>query len=249
MNWKRINSDNGDVRLDVQAEWSELAADYDDIVMEHATVAIPGFRAGKAPRGLIEKRFRREIVDQLSRRAAQRLGREAVVEAGIEVLGSAEAEEIECAKDQPFRASLRFHPMPAFDLPELDSLLDGDADADPRDRISLRLLEQVVFDVPDALVQDELASGDVPDCGPGSDEWTAASDRVRLMVILKKIAAQEGVEVDDVDVKNRLAEKAAEFATREAALRSEIERGGGVQRLRDMLLAESTLDYLVEMNT
>lgn len=249
MKWEQVKSDDDYARLDVQADWSELVADYDDIVRDYAMVAVPGFRAGKAPRGIIEKQFRREIEDQLSRRVAQRLGREAVVEAGIEVLGPAEAEEIECAKGRPFRASLRFHPVPAFDLPELDSLLDGDGDADPRDRISLKLLERVAFDVPDTLVRDQLASDGVADREPASAEWTAASDRVRLMVILRKIARQEGIEVDEVDVENRIAEKAEEFAAKKTALRSELERGGGAQRLRDMLLAESTLDYLVETNT
>lgn len=60
---------------------------------------------------------------------------------------------------------------------------------------------------------------------------------------------QKGIEVDEVDVENRIAEKAEEFAAKETALRSELERGGGAQRLRDMLLAESTLDYFVETNS
>ena len=249
MKWQQQTNDDGFHCLDISADWSELADDYSDILAGYRTTQVPGFRPGKVPQSVIEKRCRKEISAQLTQQVAQRLGREAVKEAGIEVLGLAVVEEIECARDQPFRATLRFHPMPEFDLPKLDSLLDGDGDADPRDRISLKLLEQVVFDVPDALVRDQLASDAVAGCEPASAEWTAASDRVRLMVILRKIARQEGIEVDEVDVENRIAEKAEEFAAKKTALRSELERGGGAQRLRDMLLAESTLDYLVETNS
>ena len=87
----------------------------------------------------------------------QRLGREAVREAGIEVLGPAEAEDIECARGEAFRAQLRFYPMPKIELPDLNSLKIDDADIDPRDQISLKLLELVSFDIPDGLVKDELA--------------------------------------------------------------------------------------------
>ena len=68
------------------------------------------------------------------------------------------------------------------------------------------------------------------------------------MLILKKIAQQEGIEVDDTDIDNRIAEKAEEFKTTKKSLQAELEKGGGLQRLRDMLLAESTLEYLMERN-
>jgi hypothetical protein len=68
------------------------------------------------------------------------------------------------------------------------------------------------------------------------------------MVILKRIARQEGIEVDEGDVTRRIAEKASEFGTTIQGLRAELEEGGGMARLRDMLLAESTLEYLIEVN-
>ena len=47
-------------------------------------------------------------------------------------------------------------------------------------------------------------------------------------------------------VEQRIREKASEFATDPDVLRMELEKGGDRQRLKDMLLAESTLDYLTE---
>ena len=240
------NSGDGYYRLKVEADWSELAVDYDDIVAGYAKVRVPGFRPGKATRSVIEKRFQKEITEDLSHRAAQRLGSEAVREAGIEALGPVEAEEIECVKSQVFRAKLRFHPMPKFNLPDISCLKIDEASHDPRDQLSLRLLELVSFDVPDRLVKDELALDGVGDSPPDSAEWKAAKDRIKLMLILKKIARQEGIEVDTTDVNDRISEKAKEFGTTKKSLQAELEKGGGRERLRDMLIAESTLEYLME---
>ncbi len=64
-------------------------------------------------------------------------------------MGLAEAEDIECARGEIFRAQLRFYPMPKIELPDLSSLKIDDGSVDPRDQISLKLLELVSFDIPD----------------------------------------------------------------------------------------------------
>jgi hypothetical protein len=52
--------------------------------------------------------------------------------------------------------------------------------------------------------------------------------------------------VEEADADNRIAEKAKEFATTKEALKKKLKEGGGLGRLRDMLFAESTLDFLTE---
>jgi FKBP-type peptidyl-prolyl cis-trans isomerase (trigger factor) len=177
-----------------------------------------------------------------------RLGREALNEAGIDTLGPVEAEAIECERDKPIRFQVRFHPMPDIRLPEISSLKIDTGDTDPRGQISVRLLELVPFEVPGELVRDELALDGIHGEEPGSAEWEAAGDRIRLMLILKRIAKQEGIEVDEADLKCRIDEKTKEFGMTVKALEAELAKGGGMQRLSDMLLAESTLDYLLERN-
>jgi FKBP-type peptidyl-prolyl cis-trans isomerase (trigger factor) len=247
MKWEHVKNDieNGYHRLSIEAPWSELVADYDDIVSEYAKVRVPGFRVGKVPRSVVEKRFRREIMEDLAHRCAQRLGRDAVRETGIEALGPVEAEAIECVKAKPFRFQVRFHPMPEIALPDIGSLKKDDDSIDARDWISRRLLDLVHFEFPDELVKNELALDGIAGGDLRSPEWKAAEERVRLMLILKKIARQEGIEVDETDVDNRIAKKAEEFGTAKEPLQKELEEGGGMARLRDMLLAESTLDYLI----
>jgi len=247
MKWEPQESCDGYQRLRIEVDWAELAADYDDLVNLHARVRLPGFRAGKTPRGVIEQRFQGEIIAALTRRAARLFGLQAVSEAGMAILGPAEAEEVDCVKGKPFRALLRFYPLPKIDLPDLGSLGVAAAGGDPRDHISLRLLELVSFDLPQRLIADELGR-EGSDAEPGSAEWQVASDRLRLMLILKEIARQEGISVDAEDLRERIAAKAAEFGTTEKSLQTELEEGGGMERLRDMLLAESTLDYLIARN-
>jgi FKBP-type peptidyl-prolyl cis-trans isomerase (trigger factor) len=243
------NHSDGFHRLKVEAAWTELSADYDVVVAGYAKATIPGFRPGKVPRSVIEKRFQREIMDDLSYRAAQRLGREAILEAGIDVLGLAETEEIQCKKGESLRAQLRFYPMPEINVPDLRCLKIDKVGIDPLDQISLKLLELVRLDIPDGLVQDELAFDGNDGSTPDSQEWQTAHDQIKLMLILKKIAKQEGIEVDEMDVDRRIAEKAEEFNTTKKSLQAEFKKGGGLQRLRDMLLAESTLEYLMEKSS
>ena len=248
MKWEQLDKDDGYHRLKVEVDWSELAADYDDMVNRYARTSLPGFRAGKTPRGVIEQRFQTEISSALSQRAAQRFGLQAVREAGIRILGPLEAEEADCVKGHPFRALLRFWPMPKIDLPDLGALGESESGFDLRDHISLRLLELVRFDLPKPLVQAELDRSETDEKEPGSTGWQSASDRLRLMLILKQIAHQEGISVDAADLQARIAAKAVEFETTKMALQSELEKGGGMERLKDMLLAESTLEYLMEKN-
>jgi FKBP-type peptidyl-prolyl cis-trans isomerase (trigger factor) len=95
-------------------------------------------------------------------------------------------------------------------------------------------------------VKDELDLDGIGEAEPGGAEWKAASDRSRLMLILKQIGRQEGIEADEADVNNRVAEKAKEFGTTITSLQKELEKGGGLQRLRDMLIAESAPDYVLQ---
>jgi FKBP-type peptidyl-prolyl cis-trans isomerase (trigger factor) len=244
MNITHLQDDGARKVLRVDAPWSEIADDYKDLVARYAKVRMPGFRQGKAPQTVIEQRFKKEMKDELKVLVTRRLGREALRAAGARAIGSFEVFEIECDTGKPFAAKLRYYPMPEFDLPELAELTTVDDGTAARDRISHRLLDLVTFEVPDELVRQELALDGLMKSMPGSGTWTAAVDRIRLMLVLKKIARREGIDVDETDVSKRVAEKAAAFGTTEEALRKELEAGGGIHRLLDLLLAERTLEYI-----
>lgn len=237
---------NGRKTLRVTVPWEQVSSDYNDLLEAYCRVRIAGFRAGRAPRPVVEKLFQREIMDELSHRCGIRLGREALRQADAEPMGPVEAIDMECVKDRPFQLTVRFYPMPEFALPEIDSFTIVDDGGDPKDMISKRLLERVRFEVLDELIRTELGSDFHEETDKQGPEWNAAADRVRLMLILKRIARQEGIEVDDDDVEERIERKAAEFGVNSHCLKAEFENGSGRQRLKDMLLAESTLNFLIE---
>jgi FKBP-type peptidyl-prolyl cis-trans isomerase (trigger factor) len=245
--WTALDDEGGYRRLQIEAPWDEIAQEYRDLVTRYAaSVRLPGFRPGKTPRGVVEQKFHRQIIEDLSLRAAQRLGTQAAAQAGVEALGPLEAFEVECDKRKPFRARVRYLPLPEFRVPEPADLATPDDGTDPRDRISRRLLELAQFGLPADVVRQELENDGLVESAPGSDAWLAASERLQLMVILKRIARREGIEIDEKDVSARIAEKAVEFGATRESLQEELAQGGGLQRLKDMLLAESTLEYLVE---
>jgi FKBP-type peptidyl-prolyl cis-trans isomerase (trigger factor) len=244
MKTTQLDDDSEKKVLEIEAPWSEIEADYEELMARYAKVHIPGFRPGKAPRSAIERRFKKAIMDELKASLTQRLAREALRGADIEALGSPEASDIECETGQPFRARIRYLPMPEITLPDLADLRTNDDGTDARDRISRRLLELVTFEAPGELVRRELDVDGLGENVPGSEAWASASDRIRLMLILKRIARQEGIEVDETDVSKRIAEKSEEFGTTKESLEKELDEGGGMDRLKDMLLAESTLEYI-----
>ena len=246
MKWEMVSREDGYRLLHVEVPWNAVAPDYGDILAGYARLKIPGFRPGKVPRQVVESRFRREIAEQMSRLAAQRLCRLALEQAGAVAAGPVEVSEVTWAKGQPLRFTSRFFPLPEFELPDCQTLKINEAAADPQGEMSLRLLELVRFQIPDELVRAELAWEELSETPEGSEAWQAAAQRVRLMLILKRLARKEGIDAEESDVSRRIEEKATEFGTSADTLRVELERGGGRQRLKDLLLAENVLEYLLE---
>ena len=242
-----IPGEDGYRRLRLEVPWEEIAPDYDDLVAAYGRRPLRGFRPGKVPRQVVAQRFRREINEQLTQQVAQRLCRQALVEAGAEATGPLEVSEVEWKKGGGFQFMARFFPLPEFDMPDYRSWGDAVAEVDdPQGELSLRLLEAVDFLVPEELVQGELAYEGHNEVDPESEAWQAAARRLKLMLILKRIARNEGLEVEEADVEERIREKAAEFGTSDEALKAELEQGGGRARLKDLLLAENVLGYLLE---
>ena len=224
MIWEMVDLEDGYRQVRVEVSWQEIEPDYHDILEDFKNITVPGFRPGKAPRQVLEVRFRREISDHLARRVAHRLCRLALAEAGFQAAGPVEVSELEWEQGQTFRFTARFFPLPEFEVPDYRSLKVEEGVEDPQGQLSRRLLDLVDFHLPDDLVRAELAFDGQPN-EPGSEAWQAAARRVRLMLILKRVAREEGIEVEDADIEQRIQEKAAEFGTRPEALEAELEQG------------------------
>lgn len=232
----------------IELEWDRVQADYEDILEEYTKLPVPGFRPGKAPKARVEKLYQREILDDVGLRCAERFSRKALEDEGITTTGPIAITDLVVEHGEPFRFTAEFTQLPDFDLPDYSGfILREETDKERRDEISLWLLEQTTLDVPDELVRQELLFDGITEAQPGGKEWGAAFERVKLLLILDRIARRDGIEADDRDVEQRIDQIASANEMKPQMLKQRLLRDGGVSRLSRFLLAEKTLDYLIDI--
>lgn len=87
--------------------------------------AMPGFRKGRAPKRLIEKRFGGYVRNEARGRLISQAYQDAVESNGLKVLGQPPAsafENVEVVVGQPLTLDLEVEVMPEFDLPDLKGI-------------------------------------------------------------------------------------------------------------------------------
>ena len=234
----------------ITADWSDVEQDYSHILNELKQCDIPGFRRGKAPTGIIEKRYSSAISAMFEDRVVRRLLREAAKDRHLGPVGLVEARDISFTKGDSFSFAADFDVSPDIELPDYASFdAAGLSDEAARDALSEFLLKSTAFDVPPSLVDEELrVAEDTPaDPADADDSQRAgAEQRTRLLLILRKIADNDGIEIDDHDVEDRIASTAEHLGRRPEALRTELLQKGGFEHLRSFLLAEQTMSYILE---
>ena len=99
---------------------SKLNEGYRDI---NKQVQFPGFRKGKAPRNVLEKRFGKEVSDDVRQTLADEVVKEAVDEHALKLLGTVEVVEVgELKNNTPVVLTLEAEVYPEFELPEYKGL-------------------------------------------------------------------------------------------------------------------------------
>jgi trigger factor len=88
--------------------------------------ALPGFRVGRAPQRLIEKRFATDVRNDVRRTLISESYEQAIEKNKLQVIGEPEFEEIEKAQipegDGPMTYSFQVEVQPDFELPDLFSI-------------------------------------------------------------------------------------------------------------------------------
>lgn len=97
---------------DVEKKLGEVASQYTKLAK------LPGFRQGKAPRAVVEKKFGKEIREEVTRQVLSDACRDAIQERKLRVLSLADVEDVEWGDDKSlkFRATLVL--QPDFDTPD-----------------------------------------------------------------------------------------------------------------------------------
>lgn len=101
---------------EVRKEWDSIASNYSRYAR------IPGYRAGKAPREVIEKKFRKEIQDELTKNLVSKSYREAITQKNLRVVTLNDVGEVEFGEDRSLRFCATVVTAPEFELPEYKNI-------------------------------------------------------------------------------------------------------------------------------
>jgi len=105
------------VRVEIDAE--TVDKEFNAMVGEFRKFAqIPGFRAGKAPRAVIEKNYGERISEEVKKKMIPDAYREAVKEQDLKVIGYPDIEETQFGKGEALLFTATVETEPDFELPE-----------------------------------------------------------------------------------------------------------------------------------
>ncbi len=124
--------------------------------------ALPGFRPGKAPKAMVEKRYGSDIQDEVKKKLIPDAYREAIKEQKLDVVGYPDIEEIQFGRGQPLQFAATIETAPEFEMPDYKGLpaireKTEVSDEDVEKAITLLRERQLNF----RTVERELKEGDV----------------------------------------------------------------------------------------
>jgi len=101
---------------EVSREWDEIANNYTRFAK------IPGYRPGKAPRKVIEAKFRKEIQEELTKKLVSKSYRDAIEQKNLRVVSLTNVEDVKLGDDKSLRFSATVVTAPEFELPEYKNI-------------------------------------------------------------------------------------------------------------------------------
>src|SRR6202049_4066799 len=105
--------------LQIELPAEEVSKEWDAIANSFARFArIPGYRPGKAPRRVIEAKFRKEIQDELTKKLVSKSYHDAIAEKQLRVVSLTNLEEVQFGEDRSMRFRATVVTAPAVELPE-----------------------------------------------------------------------------------------------------------------------------------
>ncbi|MCE9609826.1 MAG: trigger factor [Chthoniobacter sp.] len=100
----------------VNKAWEAVTADYTRYAK------LPGYRPGKAPKAVIEKKFKKQIREELEKKLLSDSCREAISEKKLRVLSLAQIDDVELADDKTMKFTATLVTHPDFELPTYKGL-------------------------------------------------------------------------------------------------------------------------------
>ncbi len=94
----------------VSKVWNDVAGTYTKLAR------IPGYRAGKAPKAIIEKKFSKEIREELEKKLLSEACKEAIQEKGLKVISLTQVDDVEIGDDKTMKFTATLVTRPEFQL-------------------------------------------------------------------------------------------------------------------------------------
>src|SRR5436853_5621112 len=109
--------------LKIELPADEVSKEWDTIANSFAKFAkIPGYRPGKAPRAVVDKRFRKEIQEEVTKKLVSKSYREAVEQKKLRVASLTNLEEVHFGEDKSMRFQATVVTAPEFKLPNYKNI-------------------------------------------------------------------------------------------------------------------------------
>jgi trigger factor len=109
--------------LKIELPADEVSKEWDVIANSFAKFAkIPGYRPGKAPRAVIDKRFRKEIQEEVTKKLVSKSYREAVEQKKLRVASLTNVEQVQFGDDKSMRYEATIVTAPEFKLPDYKNI-------------------------------------------------------------------------------------------------------------------------------
>jgi len=106
-------------KLQIELPPEDVAKEWDAIANSFARGAkIPGYRPGKAPRAVIDKRFRKEIQEELTKKLVPKSYHEAVEREQLRVASLTNIEDVQFGENKSMRFRATVVTAPEFELPD-----------------------------------------------------------------------------------------------------------------------------------
>ncbi len=113
------NQPNCVATLKIELPPEQVSKEWDTIAKSFASQArIPGYRPGKAPRRVIEAKFRKDIQDELTKKLVSKSYHEAIAEKQLRVVSLTNLEDVEFGEDRSMRFRATVVTAPEFELPD-----------------------------------------------------------------------------------------------------------------------------------
>jgi trigger factor len=112
--------DDGPCRriLHIEAPFEEIAGEYENILAAYSgATRVPGFRKGRAPGGVVERRYRKQITEDTQERVLPRLYRAALEQEKVSAVAIVGVADVHVDREQGVRFRVTVDVAPEFALP------------------------------------------------------------------------------------------------------------------------------------